>query len=103
MDPHPHTVAAADLDGDGRTDLLVDHRSAGGLLPLYGTREGGFEPGDVVALGGDPYRDLVVADLDGDGRDDLAVAVTGEEKVVALLSRGEEGPASGRRPEERRE
>lgn len=81
VDPHPHTVAAADLDGDGRTDLLVDHRSAGGLLPLYGTREGAFEPGEVVGLGGDPYRDVVVADLDGDGVLDLA---TPNERTVGV-------------------
>lgn len=81
VDPHPHTVAAADLDGDGRTDLLVDHRSAGGLLPLYGNDERGFEPGEVVGLGGDPYRDLVVADLDGDGVLDLA---TPNERAVGV-------------------
>lgn len=81
VDPHPHTVAAADLDGDGLADLLVDHRSAGGLLPLYGTEEAGFESGEVVALGGDPYRDVVVADLDGDGVLDLA---TPNERTVGV-------------------
>lgn len=87
VDPHPHTVAAADLDGDGRTDLLVDHRSAGGLLPLYRTEGEGYEPGEVVLLGGDPYRDVVVADLDGDGRDDLAVTSWDAGEVVILRGR----------------
>lgn len=79
--PHPHTVAAGDLDRDGRTELLVDHRSAGGLLTLYGNDQGDFEPGEVVVLGGDPYRDVVVADLDGDGVLDLA---TPNERTVGF-------------------
>lgn len=73
VDPHPHVVAVADLDADDHPDLLVDHRSAEGLLPLYGTGDGTFEAGSVVELGGDPYRGIVVTDLDGDGIPDLAV------------------------------
>lgn len=73
VDPHPHVVAVADLDEDGHPDILVDHRSAEGLLPLYGTDDGTFEAGSVVGLGGDPYRGIVVTDLDGDGIPDLAV------------------------------
>lgn len=81
VDPHPHVVAAADLDDDGAMDLLVDHRSAGGLLPLYGTAGGGYRAGAVVTMGGDPYRDAVVEDLNGDGTADLA---TPNERTVGI-------------------
>lgn len=91
VDPHPHVVAASDLDADGSVDLLVDHRNAGGLLPLYGTDGGGYAAGDVVEMGGDPYRDAVVEDLNGDGIPDLA---TPNEATVGIRF-GESGGRFG--------
>lgn len=72
VDPHPHAVVLADLDQDGRLDLLVDHRGAEAVLALRGMGNGRFElPGSVIPVGGDPYRGMVVADVNGDGRLDL--------------------------------
>lgn len=87
VEPHPHVVTAEDLDGDDRPDLLVDHRTAEGLLPLYLAADGSYVAGDVIGLGGDPYRAMVVADLNGDGVPDLA---TPNERTVGVrLGRGD--------------
>jgi hypothetical protein len=79
VDPHPHAVGLADLDGDGRVDLLVDHSprgrrteglrsDAGGVLVMPGLPEqdgGRFEsPGTVFESGGAPYRGFALGDLD---------------------------------------
>lgn len=72
VSPHPHAVRAADLDGDGRLDLVVDHRDGHGVLIFHGEGDGAFaSPGTLVPVGGDPYRGFALGDLDGDGRLDL--------------------------------
>ncbi|MGD8791822.1 MAG: VCBS repeat-containing protein [Anaerolineae bacterium] len=89
VQPHPHAVRAADLDGDGHVDLIVDHREAEGLLILRGLGEGRFEsPGIVVDGGGDPYRGMAVGDVDGDGKLDLVTPNPGE--VGVLLNASDE-------------
>lgn len=87
--PHPHAVRAADLDGDGHVDLIVDHREAEALLILRGRGTAEFElPGTVVNVGGDPYRGLALGDLDGDGRLDLVTPNPTE--VGVLLNASDE-------------
>ena len=64
-------ILAADLDNDGRLDLVV----AGGerVFVLHGRGDGQFDVASSVAAGDHPV-DLAIADLDGDGLRDLAVA-----------------------------
>ncbi len=70
--PHPHVVRAADLDGDGHVDLVVDDRDGEGVLVLRGLGGGPLAtPGISVPVGGDPYLGLALGDLNGDGRLDL--------------------------------
>lgn len=87
--PHPHVVLADDLDGDGSADLLVDHREVGGMRLLTGRGDGTFEAGEVVDVGGDPYRESILADLDGDGRPDLASPT--ERAIGVRLGRADGG------------
>ena len=75
VEPHPHAVAATDIDGDGHVDLLVDHRRAEGFLLLTGKGDGSFEPAHRVGVGGDPYRGLALADLNRDRHMDLLAPI----------------------------
>lgn len=87
VSPHPHAVAATDVDGDGHVDLLVDHRAGEGFLLLRGRGDGRFEASGVIDIGGDPYRGLALADLDRDGQVDLVAPI--ERGVGIALGEGE--------------
>src|SRR5262249_22023808 len=72
--PHPHTIAAADVNGDGLLDLVIDSWGENRLTWLAGDGKGGFAaPGVSIEVGRKSYRNLRVADLDGDGRKDIVV------------------------------
>ena len=81
------SLCLADLDGDGRLELLT---WAGGTWSLHQdpVRRGTFLA--PVALPGIPQGFLVAADLNGDGRTDLAVAAADQTLRIFL-----QDPASG--------
>jgi hypothetical protein len=70
----PGALAAGDLDGDGRDEIVVGERAgAGSRLIVFWNRGGGaFRPETLAQTGG--LAGLWLVDLDGDGdRDILAV------------------------------
>jgi uncharacterized protein (TIGR03437 family) len=80
--PAPVSMAAADLNGDGKVDLVVANQSAGGadasLTFLAGNGDGTFQaPATIADLGTDTPVSVLAADLNGDGKPDLAAAFTG--------------------------
>ncbi len=91
---HAVDVKIADLDGDGRLDLVFLQGGDWPSVRVYrGTAEG-FSPAQVreTRVAGRGFIDgiageLAIADLDGDGRPDLAVAAGGAE-LELLLNRG---------------
>ena len=84
--PHPHTIGACDVDGDGRLDLVIDSWGENRFTLLRGDGKGGFAaPGTTIEAGRKPYRNLRLADLDGDGRCDI-VAPNMVERGVTILS-----------------
>jgi len=86
----PQGIAAADVNGDGRPDLIVSNGSAGTVsVLLNGTNPG--TPGSYFTMPtaftvGTTPRAVIASDLDGDGRADLAVANAGSNNVSVLLN-----------------
>jgi hypothetical protein len=85
MAPGPFGLAAADLDGDGKIDLVAGNQSQNDLVLLRNTSSPGninftAEPStpSAVAWSGN----IVISDLDGDGLPDVSlVASTGSDSV----------------------
>lgn len=80
--------ALADVDGDGRRDVIV---AAGAFLTAVGD-DGLFLPGFPRALGGEAVGDVAAADVDGDGRAEALVVTDGGS---VWLVEGDGQPAPG--------
>jgi hypothetical protein len=66
-----HTIVTADLDGDGRDEIVAGFRASGGSVLIYKADAKGVWSRTVLdnAL---PANACAAADLNGDGRPDLA-------------------------------
>ncbi len=93
----PGSLALADLNGDGRPDLVVANIESGDATVLLGDGKGGFvaAPGSPFPAGKSP-NDIAIADFDGDGKLDLAFPNHETSHVTILLGdgRGRFKPAS---------
>jgi hypothetical protein len=95
MHGRPYSLVAADVDGDGRTDLLAS-RSQSRLGLWRGQGDGTFAPTVVLAQLPDQPWQLFVEDIDGDGHPDVvtqgrALGGGGDATVEVLLG----APPSG--------
>jgi hypothetical protein len=90
----PTSVVAADVNGDGRPDLVVPVADSSGRITVIeivlGDGSGGFTeaPGSPISVLAGSALSVAVADLDGDGKPDLAVANTQRNEISILSGDG---------------
>ena len=95
----PDSVAVADLNGDGKLDLVVanycvwgaacwaEYFGQGGVTVLLGNGNGTFQAAVSYGAGGYEANPVAVAYVNGDGKLDLAV--TDGNGVSVLLGNGD--------------
>ena len=84
----PIYATAADVNRDGRPDLLVVNHNSSTISVLLGNGDGTFKPQQTVTTGAGPFS-VSVADINGDGRSDLVVPNEFGKTVSVLLGNGD--------------
>jgi hypothetical protein len=93
------SVTIADIDGDGKSDLIVAN-SSGGVVSVFRNistagiiNSGSFAPKVDFAVGSWPFG-VITADIDGDGKLDIAVANQGGNSISVLRNTSTAGNLS---------
>ena len=88
----PLSIAVADINGDGNSDLVVansaEYGGTASVSILFGNGDGSFQAARNYDAGPRPFS-VAVADLNADGRMDLAVANDSYGTVTVLLGNGD--------------
>lgn len=84
----PQAIQGADLDRDGRIDLIVAHGAAKLVRSFLGGGDGTF-PRFFDTPCGDPVSDLAVADFNQDQRLDLAVMLATQGRLQVFAGSGD--------------
>lgn len=85
---NPYSVAVADFNGDGNTDLVTANFASGTVSILLGNGDGTFATAINHSVGSNPYS-VAVGDFNVDGKPDLATANGGSGNVSVLLGNGD--------------
>jgi len=86
--PRPWFVKTADLNNDGRFDLVTSNRPSQNVSVVLNGRGGKFAPAEHYDVGDSPQL-FTTADLNGDGFLDIAVAHDATPGVAVFINSGE--------------
>jgi hypothetical protein len=85
----PNSVTLADINGDGKLDILMDVTDSSGgnhLQAMLGDGLGGFAaPVEIPTGGSGPFSNPVVADFNSDGHLDIAFSSNGNLPQISIL------------------
>ena len=88
VDATATALAAADLNGDSKVDLVVAESTSSGVKVLLGNGDGTFmAPSALIGTLGTPTS-MTLSDLNGDGSPDLAVTLGDNGGFAVLLNDG---------------
>ena len=82
-------VEVADVNRDGKPDLLVANSNTNTVGVLLGNGDGTFQSATSYNTGGNYDVSLAVADVNKDGKPDLLVANNGSSTLSVLLGNGD--------------
>lgn len=92
-----HDAEAADIDGDGLTDIVFtysDAYTAGLSGVIWVSQAGGWLRGEISGNDGDKYDNATIYDVDGDGDPDV-ITTEQHETVPPSANTGADGPGLG--------
>jgi len=90
--PHPHGLAVADFNSDGKLDVVTDSWGDNQIELLLGDGTGRLEsPGTFFPTGHHPYERLRTADFNHDERPDIVTTNLDDSTVSILLGDGRGG------------
>lgn len=88
--PEQDALAVADLNGDGRDDLVQASSAAGAVTVLFGDGQGGVASRGTLNPTHNP-KSLELADVDGDGHRDILAGTNNRGGVAVFLGDGAGG------------
>ena len=87
--PHPYSVAAADVNGDSKPDIIAANYGTNNVSVLLNIGNGTFADQVTYSTGSSSYPYSVAAvDVNGDSKPDIIVANYGANNVGVLLNTG---------------
>ncbi len=84
----PYAIAAGDLTGDGRSDVVTANTETNNVSVLLSESDGKLAPAVNYGVGSGVPVALTIGEVAGSGHDDIVVATTDPNEIVVLPGEG---------------